>query len=75
MYDDFYYEKIKKSIEENNFKYSPYLGHVYCPAIIQDLKIHDANVIDDAQKDKVTSSLFWMNQRLTNMILLLELIQ
>lgn len=54
--NDFYHEKIKKSIEENKFKYSPYLGHVYCPAIIQDLKIYDdANVIDDAQ-DKVTSS-------------------
>lgn len=53
--NDDYYEKIKKSIETNRFVYSPYLGHVYCPAIIKDLKIHRGE-IESETEDKVTSS-------------------
>jgi len=50
-----YSEKIKKSIENNRFVYSPYLGHVYCPAIINDLKMFDTKIVDDPT-DKETST-------------------
>ncbi len=31
-------KKITNAIEYKNFAFSPYLGHVYCPAVISDLK-------------------------------------
>jgi len=32
--DDPYYSQLAESLESNNFKYSPYFGHAYCPVII-----------------------------------------
>jgi CRISPR-associated protein Cas5 subtype I-B len=36
-----YLELINKSIEHNQFVYSPYLGHAYCPATISELNMMD----------------------------------
>ncbi len=36
-----YFERIRKSIENNRFVYSPYLGHAYCPATISELSVMD----------------------------------
>jgi CRISPR-associated protein Cas5h len=34
-------DKLQQIIENRNFVYSPYLGHAYCPAIIDDLKVYN----------------------------------
>ncbi len=31
--------KISNTIKSNQFKYSPYLGHAYCPAIVENLQM------------------------------------
>jgi CRISPR-associated protein Cas5 subtype I-B len=38
--DESMFEKLRESIFNNNFVYTPYLGHAYCPAVISDPKIH-----------------------------------
>jgi CRISPR-associated protein Cas5h len=52
IYSEF--NKIKTSIFENKFVYSPYLGHAYCPAVVSDPKIHNAVEIDTPE-DKITN--------------------
>ena len=45
------FKKLKSSIFENRFVYSPYLGHAYCPAVISDLKLHPASPITEAEEE------------------------
>jgi CRISPR-associated protein Cas5h len=42
-----YMEKMIKSISENNFVFSPYLGHAYCPARIDNLNIYSTKKVPD----------------------------
>ena len=39
-------KKLFNVLQKNEFVYSPYFGHVYCPATICDVKQIDANMID-----------------------------
>jgi CRISPR-associated protein Cas5 subtype I-B len=49
-----YFDRIKKAIEKKEFVYSPYLGHVYCPARINGLHVYpDLNLVDP--EDKITT--------------------
>jgi len=36
------YERLKSALENNEFKYSPFLGHAYCPARISNVNTHTA---------------------------------
>jgi len=38
-------DPIKSSIANNNFVFTPYLGHAYCMAQISDLKTHNAKAV------------------------------
>ena len=42
-----YMEKMINNISENNFVFSPYLGHTYCPARIDNLKIYSTEIVSD----------------------------
>jgi len=42
-----YMEKMIKNISENNFIFSPYLGHAYCPAKIDNLNIYSTEIVID----------------------------
>lgn len=42
-------EKILSALAKNKFVYSPYLGHVYCPARVSDFSEIDAGIVDDAE--------------------------
>ena len=54
---DYYFEELTNSIQDNNFRYTPYLGHAYCPAKINNLCVYDsADIIDDPE-GKLTSSI------------------
>lgn len=49
------FKKLKTSIFENRFVYSPYLGHTYCPAVISDPKLHWAIPITGTEvEDEIT---------------------
>jgi CRISPR-associated protein Cas5h len=41
-----YFEKLSNALKKNEFVYSPYLGHAYCPASIFDVIELDAKVVD-----------------------------
>jgi CRISPR-associated protein Cas5h len=41
-----YFEKLSNVLTKNEFVYSPYLGHAYCPASVFDVREMDAKVID-----------------------------
>ena len=41
-----YFEKLSSVLTKNEFVYSPYLGHAYCPASVFDVRKMDAKVID-----------------------------
>lgn len=41
-----YFEKLSSALMKNQFVYSPYLGHAYCPASVFDAKEIDAKVVD-----------------------------
>jgi CRISPR-associated protein Cas5h len=41
-----YFEKLSNTLKKNEFVYSPYLGHAYCPASVSDVRETDAKVID-----------------------------
>lgn len=48
-----YLSKLNNAIEKNEFVYSPYFGHAYCPAAVFDAKIMETEVIEpEAQKTK-----------------------
>ncbi|MGA9171467.1 MAG: CRISPR-associated protein Cas5 [Nitrososphaeraceae archaeon] len=36
-----YFDDLQASIKNNDFVYTPYLGHAYCPAIINNLQIYN----------------------------------
>ena len=42
--------KLYNSIKKNNFTFSPYFGHAYCPAVVFDGKILDTDTIDPEGK-------------------------
>lgn len=44
---DEYMEKMTKVISEKNFMFSPYLGHAYCPARIDNLSTYSCNKVTD----------------------------
>ena len=48
------FNNLKTSIFENRFVYSPYLGHVYCPALVSDPKIENAIEVENPE-DTITS--------------------
>jgi len=52
--EDTEFNKLKTSISENRFVYSPYLGHAYCPALVSDPKIENAIEVENPE-DTVTS--------------------
>ena len=39
------YEKLKQALSNNEFKYSPFLGHAYCPARISGANTHTAKEV------------------------------
>ncbi len=41
-----YFEKLSNALKKNEFVYSPYLGHAYCPASVFDSIEIDAKVIE-----------------------------
>ncbi|MEX0639781.1 MAG: CRISPR-associated protein Cas5 [Nitrosopumilaceae archaeon] len=45
-----YFEKLSSVLTKNEFVYSPYLGHAYCPASIFDAREMDAKVIDSVDE-------------------------
>lgn len=47
------FERLEKAIKNNEYSFSPYLGHVYCPAIVSELQVHDAE--ETESNDKITS--------------------
>ncbi|MFM8659220.1 MAG: CRISPR-associated protein Cas5 [Candidatus Nitrosotenuis sp.] len=44
--EDPYYSKLVDSLKSNNFTYSPYFGHAYCPVIISEVKTLDLQGVD-----------------------------
>ena len=42
-----YMKKLIKNISENHFVFSPYLGHAYCPARIDNLNIYSTQLVQD----------------------------
>jgi CRISPR-associated protein Cas5h len=50
-----YFEKLQEIIESKSFVYSPYLGHAYCPAVIDNLKDYNNIEIIKDPKDEKTS--------------------
>ena len=52
--EDTEFDKLKTSIFENRFTYSPYLGHAYCQALVSDPKIENAIEVVNPE-DTVTS--------------------
>ena len=44
--NDDYAEKIIYALKTNKFVYSPYLGHMYCPAILTYNDVSDASMVD-----------------------------
>jgi len=51
--DEKNYDKIWNALRDNKFTYTPYLGHVYCPAVIKSSKQIDAEIIAKS-KDETT---------------------
>lgn len=49
-----YFEKLSNVLMKNEFVYSPYLGHAYCPASVFDVRERDTKVIDS--KNEKTKS-------------------
>ena len=49
------FNKLVDIIENKNFVYSPYLGHAYCPAVIDDLKVYDNVKSIQESEDEKTS--------------------
>jgi hypothetical protein len=47
------FDKIRTSIFESQFIYSPYLGHAYCQAIVSDPVIHESEAV--TPKGHITS--------------------
>lgn len=46
-----YYDRIKKTIEKREYVYSPYLGHAYCPARIDGLRVlSDLDTVDPEER-------------------------
>jgi CRISPR-associated protein Cas5h len=43
-------EKLFTAFTKNEFTFSPYLGHAYCPASVCDVKIIDAKVVDSEEE-------------------------
>ena len=44
--DDYHSQKLSDAIQKNEFVYSPYFGHAYCPASVFDAKQINAQEID-----------------------------
>jgi CRISPR-associated protein Cas5h len=44
-------KKIENSIKNNQFEYSPYLGHAYCPAIVKDLHTIETKPVEPLGKN------------------------
>jgi CRISPR-associated protein Cas5h len=50
-----YFEKLHQIIESKSFAYSPYLGHAYCPAVIDNLKnYNNIEIIKDPEDEKTS---------------------
>jgi CRISPR-associated protein Cas5h len=45
-----YFSKLQTAIKKNDFVYSPYFGHAYCPATVSGLKILDAEIVEPEGK-------------------------
>ncbi|CAE6493558.1 CRISPR-associated protein Cas5 [Candidatus Nitrosotenuis uzonensis] len=41
-----YYSRLADSLQSNNFTYSPYFGHAYCPATITEFTTHNSQDVD-----------------------------
>ncbi|MEM2160313.1 MAG: CRISPR-associated protein Cas5 [Candidatus Nitrosotenuis sp.] len=41
-----YLSRLENALKNNHFKYSPYFGHVYCPAIVSEFKTHNSSHVD-----------------------------
>jgi CRISPR-associated protein Cas5 subtype I-B len=49
------FDKLQQIIENRNFVYSPYLGHAYCPAVIDNLRVYNNIEIIEEPEDEKTS--------------------
>lgn len=47
------FERLEKAIKNNEYSFSPYLGHLYCPAIVSELQVYDTE--ETESNDKITS--------------------
>ncbi len=45
------HDDLQKRLGANDFVYTPYLGHAYCPAVIKNPKVHDA-ALNKKRKNK-----------------------
>jgi len=51
MTESNYFDRLRKAIEKREYVYSPYLGHAYCPARIDDLHVHPhLNIVDPEER-------------------------
>ena len=41
-----HYSQLESALKKNQFKYSPYFGHAYCPASVSDVQTHSVENID-----------------------------
>lgn len=44
--EESYFTKLEKAMKNNDFVYSPYFGHVYCPATVSDSEILESELVD-----------------------------
>ncbi len=52
---DEYMRRITHTLKTNEFVYSPYLGHMYCPAMLEFKGVHDVSEVDIDQEFEVSS--------------------
>lgn len=41
-----YFAKLENALKKNQFKYSPYLGHAYCPAKVSEALVENAETVE-----------------------------
>jgi len=43
-------KSLESALENNQFKYSPYLGHAYCPCMVTNYQKYEAKTIEPKKK-------------------------
>lgn len=45
-----FYSKLESALKKNQFKYSPYFGHAYCPASVSNVRFFDEEKIQNPEE-------------------------